>query len=364
MKRKKKLFIILLSVAVIVAAGLAGFAAYGAQRLEALRGMSFHDMLTYTMENKKDAVITVGSLQNGEVQWTVYGENGTVLPQELRTYEIGSLTKTFTASLLAKAVSEGNVSLNEDIDSYLDLPQKDYYPTLRRLITHTSGYRAFYFETPMLTNFLYGGNDFYRITQNMVIERLSKIDLEDRDSPFLYSNFGLSTVGLVLQNVYGAEFRALMDTYIAEELGLKNTRLSTGSGEVENGWLWKDDDAYLPAGALLSNIEDMLSYAQMQMEETPAYLALSHEALACGTETSVQNEAMGIRVDAVGMGWMIDEENGIVWHNGGTSNYNSYLGFDAKRQVAVVILSNLPPDYKIPATVMGIALLRQLQNAN
>jgi hypothetical protein len=100
------------------------------------------------------------------------------------------------------------------------------------------------------------------------------------------------------------------------------------------------------------------------MEETPAYLALSHEALARGTETSVQNEAMGIRVDAVGMGWMIDEENGIVWHNGGTSNYNAYLGFDANKKVAVVILSNLPPDYKIPATVMGIALLKQLQNAN
>lgn len=363
MKRKKKLFIVLLSAAVVVAAGLAGFAAYGAQRLETLKGLSFNDMLAYTMENKKDAVITVGILQNGEAQWTVYGENGTVLPQELRTYEIGSLTKTFTASLLAKAVSEGKVSLDDGIDRYLTLPEKDYAPTLRRLITHTSGCSAFYFETPMLTNFLYGGNDFYRITQNMVIERLSKIDFVDRDSPFLYSNFGLSTVGLVLQNVYGTDFRSLMDAYIADELGLKNTHLSTGSGEVENGWLWKDDDAYLPAGALLSNIEDMLSYARLQMEGTPTYLALSHEALARGTN-SAQNEAMGIRVDAVGMGWMIDEENGIVWHNGATSNYNAYLGFDAKRQVAVVILSNIPPDYKIPATVMGIALLKQLQNAN
>lgn len=364
MKRKKKLLIILLSAAVVVVAGLAGFAAYGAQRLDALRGMSFNDMLTYTTENKKDAVITVGILQNGEAQWTVYGENGAVLPQELRTYEIGSLTKTFTASLLAKAVSEGKVSLNDGIGRYLDLPEKDYYPTLRRLITHTSGYRAFYFEAPMLTNFLCSGNDFYRITQNMVVERLSKVDLENRDYPFLYSNFGLSTVGLVLQSVYGTEFRTLMDAYIAEELGLKNTRLSTGSGEAENGWLWKDDDAYLPAGALLSNIEDMLSYARMQMEETPPYLALSHGTLVRGTKTSSQNEAMGIRVDAIGMGWMIDVQNGIVWHNGGTSNYNSYLGFDAKKKVAVVILSNLPPDYKIPATVMGIALLKQLQSAN
>ena len=363
MKCKRKLFIILLSATVVIAAGLAGFAAYGSQRLDALGDMSFDDMLSYTTQNKKSAAITVGILQNGKAQWTVYGENGTVLPQELRTYEIGSLTKTFTASLLAKAVSEGKVSLNDGVDRYLNLPEKDYYPTLRRLITHTSGCRAFYFETPMFTNFLYGGNDFYRITQSMVEKRLGKLDLEDHDYPFSYSNFGLSVAGLVLQNVYGTEYRTLMDTYISDELCLKNTRLSTGSGEAENGWLWKDGDAYLPAGALLSNIEDMLSYARLQIEETPCYLALSHEALARGTN-SAQNEGIGIRVDTVGMGWMIDEENGIVWHNGGTSNYNAYLGFDAKKKVAVVILSNLPPNYKIPATVMGVALLKDLQSAN
>ena len=70
---------------------------------------------------------------------------------------------------------------------------------------------------------------------------------------------------------------------------------------------------------------------------------------------------MGIYIDAVGAGWMIDNENNIIWHNGGTGNYNSYIGFDKENQIGVVILSNLPPDYRIPATVMGIEILTSLQ---
>jgi len=56
-------------------------------------------------------------------------------------------------------------------------------------------------------------------------------------------------------------------------------------------------------------------------------------------------------------GWMIDNKNGIVWHNGATSNFNCYIGFDKENQTGVVILSNLPPDYRVPATVMRVELL-------
>lgn len=70
---------------------------------------------------------------------------------------------------------------------------------------------------------------------------------------------------------------------------------------------------------------------------------------------------MGIYIDAIGTGWMIDNHNGIIWHNGATSHFNCYLGFDKENQVGVVILSNLSPNYRIPATVMGIKLLTSLQ---
>ena len=52
----------------------------------------------------------------------------------------------------------------------------------------------------------------------------------------------------------------------------------------------------------------------------------------------------------------------IIWHNGGTSNFNSYIAFDKEKQLGVVILSNLSPSYRIPATVMGSKLIITLQN--
>jgi len=69
---------------------------------------------------------------------------------------------------------------------------------------------------------------------------------------------------------------------------------------------------------------------------------------------SAAYKAMGINMDSIGTGWIFDNENGIIWHNGGTGSYNSYIGFNPDCQSAVVVLSNLPPDYRIPATVVGI----------
>ena len=51
---------------------------------------------------------------------------------------------------------------------------------------------------------------------------------------------------------------------------------------------------------------------------------------------------------------------GLFWHNGGTGHYNSYLGFCPGTDTAVVVLSNLSPNDRIPATVLGIKLLQEL----
>jgi CubicO group peptidase (beta-lactamase class C family) len=76
--------------------------------------------------------------------------------------------------------------------------------------------------------------------------------------------------------------------------------------------------------------------------------------------SSESYQMMGIHMDEIGMGWIIDNENGIIWHNGGTGHYNSYLGFSPETETTIVILSNLSPNDRIPATVLGIKLLQEL----
>ena len=77
--------------------------------------------------------------------------------------------------------------------------------------------------------------------------------------------------------------------------------------------------------------------------------------------SSKQWQVLDIQADAMGLSWIIDEKNGFIWHNGGTGHYNAYLGFCPETKTAVVVLSNLAPDYKIPATVVGVKLLKALQ---
>jgi CubicO group peptidase (beta-lactamase class C family) len=352
---------IILVIVVVIAIGLGGYAAYGAYRLNELSKMTFEDMLGFTTRDNPDAVITVGIIQGGRMTYEVYGENGVELPKETHTYEIGSITKTFTTALACKAVSEGRIGFEDTIDRYLDLPEKDHYPTIRSLMTHTSGYKGYYVERPMISNTVKGKNSFNGISEDMLLKRLGKIDLEDSGHPFLYSNFGMATLGTVLEKVYDEDYTELMNGFIAKELGLPETRVSDGSGDLEDYWDWTAQDAYIPAGALFSNIEDMMKYLQMQLHPQPEYLSMAHEVFAEVDATSGTYEKMGIRIDAVGAGWMIDQENDFIWHNGGTGDYNSYMGFDKENQIGVVILANLPPGYRIPATVMGAELLTSLQ---
>ncbi|SHO47678.1 serine hydrolase domain-containing protein [Anaerocolumna xylanovorans] len=362
-KGKKKLRWILLILFLIVCVSLGTFWAVVSYRMSLVPKMTFDEMLSYTTKDNDRAVITVGIIKDGKMTYTVYGKNASVLPEAEHTYEIGSLTKTFTASLLCKAISEGKIDLNDQIDKYINLPEKQYYPTLKRLVTHTSGYKGYYFEWQMASNFLHGQkNDFYGIDENMLVEKLGKAERKDKDYKFRYSNFGFAAVGEVLSSAYGTDYTKLMNSFITDNLKLKDTKVSDGTGDLNGYWNWKPGDAYIPAGAITSTISDMMKYLSLQMSDDIPYLSLGHEVIAKINAATKQYEKMNIRMDGAGIGWMIDMKNNIIWHNGGTSNFNSYAAFDKEKQIGVVILSNCSPNYRIPATVMGVKLMMDMQN--
>jgi CubicO group peptidase (beta-lactamase class C family) len=328
--------------------------------IDDISGMSSIEMIEYTAKGVKKAVITVGIIQNGQMSYKVYGENGREISQKEHVYEIGSITKTFTTSLFSKAISENKISLDDTICLFLDLPANNY-PTMRRLLTHTSGYKSSYYEGFVSTDFLNSGNSFYGITENKILNRIVTIDLENRDYPFEYSNFNMAVVGLTLESIYSEDYTLLMNSYIKNDLGLNHTKISDGGGDLSNYWIWNNGNPYVAAGAIVSTITDMMLYAQIQMDEIPSYLNLSHSVLAQVNATTSDYAKFGIRIDAVGVGWMIDTVNNIIWHNGGTGNYNSYLGFNKTKNIAVVVLSNMAPCFRFNATVIGSKLFKELE---
>ena len=362
-RRAKKVISITLIVVFCVVLIISGIMIYGKYQMGKIPGLTFKEALEYTTKNNPDAVITVGIIKGGQISDKVYGENGKEVPAELHTYEIGSLTKTFTAALINKAITSGEIKIDDTIDNYLPLPAGNEYPTIKELLTHTSGYKAYYFERPMIANYFNRRNDFYGITKEMVLGKAGELSMNSENYGFVYSNYGYAVLGLVLEEIYGTDYTTLINDFVQNELGLTDTKICDKSGDLGNYWDWEEDDAYLPAGAITSNISNMLLYAQMQLENNP-YFAECHNSLKTINASTKEYKVMGINMDEIGMSWVIDNENGVIWHNGGTGDYNSYLGFNVETGMAVVVLSNFAPSYRIPATVLGIKQLLELDNSN
>jgi CubicO group peptidase (beta-lactamase class C family) len=327
--------------------------------------MSSKEMIERKTSGVSRAVITVGVVKNGEMSFTVYGENGRIQPNIEHIYEIGSITKPITAQLFARAISENRVSLDDQIDRFLNLPPKAYYPTIRRLLTHTAGYTIFEADIPFIfsVNSAPFGIGFYGLTRNWTLNRIGEINLTNRDYPFSYGNFGFGVAGLVLEEIYGAGFTSLINNYLKNDLGLNNTRVGDGRGDLSNYWRINDGNPLIPAGALVSTITDMMKFAQMQIDESPSYVNLSHTIMAQGDpQWYLPNPELGLRVDALGLGWFIDTVDNIIWHSGETTGFSSYLGIDKANQIAVVVLSNMRSALSESITsIIGRTIIRELK---
>lgn len=358
MKRNNIVIVIVSCLSLLLIAFLV-YVFIGISQMKKVPSLSFKEALEYTTKDNKEALITVGIIKNGKTEYRVYGENGKEVEDRLCTYEIGSITKTITALMVKRAEKEGKLELDDTLDKYLSLPEGDNYPKIIDLLTHTSGYKPYYFESPMIENFFKGRNDFYGINGEMIVDRVGKVNLDKESYSFNYSNFGFAVLGLVLENVYGESWKKLADDFLLNELGMENTHVSVGKGELGHNWQWREDDAYLSAGAVTSNISDMLKYAGYYLEEDELFRECQESVKTINASSSAYR-TMGINMDQIGLSWIIDKENGIIWHNGGTGHYNSYIGFSKENNTAVVILSNLAPNYRIPATVLGLKLLMEL----
>ncbi len=144
---------------------------------------------------------------------------------------------------------------------------------------------------------------------------------------------------------------------MSTKLKLSNTKAAKQSGNLYNYWRWQDNDGYIPAGSIISNIEDMARYLNIYLSDEIEYASSTYVKIKDVNANNAIYEKMNIRIDSVGMTWMIDDKNVIVWHNGATSNFNSYIGFTKDKQKGVVILRNLSPNDKISMTVIGVKIL-------
>ncbi len=288
--------------------------------------------------------LSIGILKDGVSEKYLFGKNGQE-PYKKYYYEIGSITKTFVGMLVAKAVSESRLSMDDSIAKYIpELNDRMYYPTIKRLATHTSGYPSDNGDEYDEHGHIMLGNPYRHINERKLVETISSFKLDDMDYPFAYSNRGAAVIGHVLSKVFGRPFNRLMEDFL-KELGLNDTYTLAPprnlEGIREDGspgehWGWDEDDVYTAAGYLVSSLDDMLSYARLQMDESNPIIKSCHQSRAFVTDIGARQE--------IGLFWILFPSLGLIFHNGGTGCFNCGICVNREKKVAVVALSNCYTD--------------------
>ncbi|MBC7797060.1 MAG: serine hydrolase [Pyrinomonadaceae bacterium] len=266
---------------------------------------------------------------------------------ENTVFEIGSITKVFTGTLLAESVRRGEVRFDDPISKYL--PQNVKIPvrdgkeiTLLDLATQTSGLPR------MPSNFAPKNpqNPFADYTEAQMYDFLSGYNLtREIGSRYEYSNVGIGLLGHVLSLRAKMSYEDLVKTRILKPLKMNDTtitlspvlksRMAQGfdvNGEPKGNW---DLPTFAGAGALRSTAKDMAKFlsANMNLSKSNLYEVFSQ------THKPLRDASGKMKI---GLVWQIlpDSSGDITWHNGGTGGFSSFAGFDATQKKGIVVLTN------------------------
>ncbi len=272
-------------------------------------------------------------------------------------FEIGSITKTFTGTLLADQVLAGTVRLDDPAQKYLPdltLPRRDDRDiSLLHLATHTSSLPV---QPPLIGLFAlttkdpnnpYAEFDRARLKTTLASLQLSR----PIGSRFEYSNLGVGILGHALTGAAKAEsYEDLLVRRVVGPLGMADTRIHlsaaqtkrlapgrTDKGKPTSPWTFACLEA---CGGLRSTADDLLTFTDANLGRRKTPLA---GAFRMAQEPWRELTRKG---EFVGLCWMREErpqgKGVLMWHNGGTGGYRSFLGFVPRSGVGVVVLSNSP----------------------
>lgn len=285
------------------------------------------------LTNRRSIVLAVVDKDN--TQFFLYGQ-----AKKDQLFEIGSLTKTFTATLLAEEVADGKIKLSDAIPSEY---QKAGAPiTYQHLTTHTSGIIGGNFPTYKSPN---PESPYDGLTVPLFKDLYNKTPLANPvGTKWEYSNIATGLLGLILGEKNSSTYNDLVINKIFKPLGMTDSYFNVPADQLGrfpqgnvNGDPWSYWDLYdtgiSPAGAIRSTIGDMAIYAR-------ANLIPSGTSLQTAIETAHKPLYEMSSGAWMGMNWIIEPPKNLIWHNGSTIGFNSILAISTKYNVAVVALTD------------------------
>jgi serine-type D-Ala-D-Ala carboxypeptidase/endopeptidase len=290
------------------------------------------------VDEQGDCIVSCGKLDNG----TDREVNGDTV------FEIGSITKTFTALLLQDLIERGEMKLDDPVAKHLPasvrMPTRNGREiTLVQLATHSSGFPR------MPDNFdpKRADNPYADYSLDQLHAFLSNCQLaRDPGVEWEYSNLGMGLLGHVITLKAGTNYESLVVDRICRPLQMDSTRITltpeltarfaqghNALGYAVPGW---DIQTLTGAGALRSTANDLLKYLSAHLGLTPSSLAPLME------KTHVVHYHR-TNWSEMGLAWFVSRdppETQIISHGGGTGGFSTYAGFNRARRRGVVILTN------------------------
>ena len=281
---------------------------------------------------------------------------------ENHIFEIGSISKVFSAMLLSIAVSDGVISLDDTIQHDWGIDWKVEQPiTYKMLANHTSGLpripsniMKYIASNPANPYVDYSEADLIEYLENHLYLAA------DPGKKYAYSNLGAGLLAHLVCKQLGLKYEQALQTYIFEPLEMTNssTKRSKLKQEPEIGINKKGEETSFwdfqvlaGAGAIKSNVTDMLRFMQFQLEG-------ENETVKLMQQRTFEGEPFDLA-----LGWHITKE-GWLWHNGGTGGFTSSLALNTQNNQGVVILTNIAPDHPDSKIIdqLVFELLAELSN--
>ncbi|RQO31133.1 serine hydrolase [Taibaiella sp. KBW10] len=309
------------------------------------------------MNNSSRVGLSIGIIKNGKQYIYNYGstqKEQSVLPTGNTVYELASITKTFGATLLAQAVLDKKVTLNDDIRQYL----KEAYPnlnykgtpvTLLNLVNLTSGLPNWMpdkdiFGTadpdsiPYILDAVhqrYSRQDFYRDLHEVTLKA-------EPGTVARHCNTAAQLLGYIMEGVYKDSYEKLLKIHFTDPLKMKNTFLIKpgkypalmakgydGKGRLMPVIDWEDLQV---AASIASSSSDMLKYMAFQLNETNPAVKLSHQPTFGKLEEG-----------AIALNWKVrktEDSKRSISHTGGSLGFSSYMVLYPESNSGIVLLSN------------------------
>jgi len=302
------------------------------------------DYLAAEMQGRHLPGLALAVIRNGKtIKTKAYGlanlELGVRATPET-VFEIGSLTKQFTAACVMMLVDEKKLGLDDPIGKHFDVPESWKPITVRHLLTHTSGIKN-YTGLP--------GFEFSRqLKAKDFIGKLSEHPLASHPgSAFAYCNSGYNLLGFIIEKVTGESYWQFLSRRILRPLGMTSARsrdqkaiiLNRASGyEKEREQLFNRDSDLtdvFSAGALVSTVLDLAKW-NAALDSDKLLNRSTREQL--WTPFKLNNG----QLSTYGFGWRVDDYKGKknIGHSGSTAGFSASLQRFPDDKLAIIVLCN------------------------